>query len=262
MRSPECGLARETCCAKSCAVILKTAFTILATASVALAALKKTTAKPATKTATKPAAKATPKPAAKTYDNDGDDHSMFQAPSGAQATLDTGDLAEFSTLSATRQKFVSAVLHLTKCRLTYQFGSSEPANRGMDCSGTIHFLLRYMGLKNPPRDASSIYLWAQSYGTLKEVRTSDLHDSRLKDLRPGDLLFWEGTYDVGRNPPISHVMVYLGREKGNGAQVMAGASDGRKYRGVKRNGVSVFDFTLPKPGSRAVFVGFARVPGL
>lgn len=258
MRFLECSLARKPCCAKSCAVILKTAFLILAAASVALAAPKKATAKPATKVAPKPAAK----PVAKTYDNEGDDHSMFQAPSGAQATLDTGDLAEFSSLSAIRQKFVSAVLHLTKCRLTYQFGSCDPANRGMDCSGTIHFLLRYMGLKNPPRDASSIYLWAQSYGTLKEVRTSDLHDSRLKDLRPGDLLFWEGTYDVGRTPPISHVMVYLGREKGNGEQVMAGASDGRKYRGVKRNGVSVFDFTLPKPGSRAVFVGYARVPGL
>ena len=43
---------------------------------------------------------------------------------------------------------------------------------------------------------------------------------------------------------------------------MVGASDGRRYRGIKRNGVSVFDFVLPKADSRSVFVGYARVPGL
>lgn len=198
---------------------------------------------------------------AKTYDNDGDDlESPVQA--GPQATLDASDLREFDTLPPIAQKFVKGALHLTKCRLTYMFGSCDPAKGGMDCSGTIHFLLRYMGLKQPPRDARSIYLWAESHGTLTKVRTSDLDDPRLSTLRPGDLLFWEGTYDTGKTPPISHTMVYLGREKRTGAPVMAGASDGRKYRGIKRNGVSVFDFTLPKPSSRAVFVGFARVPGL
>jgi cell wall-associated NlpC family hydrolase len=201
------------------------------------------------------------KPPAKSYDNDGDD-SATPVQIGTQATLDASDLREFDGLSPIAQKFVKGALHLTKCRLTYQFGSCDPAKGGMDCSGTIHFLLRYMGLKNPPRDASSIYLWAQSHGTLSEVRTSNMDDPRLRALRPGDLLFWEGTYDTGRTPPISHTMIYLGREKTTGAPVMAGASDGRKYRGIKRNGVSVFDFTLPKAGSRAVFVGFARVPGL
>jgi cell wall-associated NlpC family hydrolase len=182
--------------------------------------------------------------------------------SGPQASLETTEIAGFGDLPPLSKKFVSAALHLTKCRLTYRFGSADPANGGMDCSGTIHFLLRYMGLKTPPRDASSIYLWAQSHGTLTEVRTNDINDPRFRSLRPGDLLFWEGTYDVQRIPPISHAMVYLGREKSTGNHVMAGASDGRRYRGVKRNGVSVFDFTLPKPGSKAVFVGFARVPGL
>jgi cell wall-associated NlpC family hydrolase len=235
-------------------VIFKALIVILASAVVCSAAPKKS----ALATTKKPAAA----PAKKTYDDDGDSAPSAPVQVGEQATLDATDLAEFSSLQPLAQKFVKAVLHLTKCRLTYRFGSCDPANGGMDCSGTIHFLLRYMGLKEPPRDASSIYLWAQAYGTLREVRTSDMSDPRLRDLRPGDLLFWEGTYDTGRNPPISHTMVYLGREKSTGAPVMAGASDGRKYRGVKRNGVSVFDFTLPKPGSRAVFVGFARIPGL
>ena len=227
--------------------MFKTAIALLATATVAVAAPKKAAATPTKKTV------------AKTYDDDGD---STPAQTGAQATLNDTDLAEFSTLKPIAQKFVKAVLHLTKCQLTYRFGSSDPKNGGMDCSGTIHFLLRYMGLKEPPRDASSIYLWAQAHGTLRELRTSDPNDPRMRDIRPGDLLFWEGTYDVGRNPPISHVMVYLGREKTTHSPVMAGASDGRKYRGIKRNGVSVFDFVLPKPGSRAVFVGYARIPGL
>lgn len=234
--------------------MLKTVFALFASAAVSVAAPKKPATAPK-----KPAAAPTKKPAEKTYDDDGD---STPAQSGAQATLNDSDLADFSTLKPIAQKFVKAALHLTKCQLTYKFGSSDPKNGGMDCSGTIHFLLRYMGLKDPPRDASSIYLWARAHGTLRELRTSDMDDSRFRDLRAGDLLFWEGTYDVGRNPPISHVMVYLGREKASRAPVMAGASDGRKYRGIKRNGVSVFDFVLPKPGSRAVFVGYARVPGL
>ena len=28
------------------------------------------------------------------------------------------------------------------------------------------------------------------------------------EMRSGDLLYWEWTYDVPRDPPISHVMVY------------------------------------------------------
>jgi cell wall-associated NlpC family hydrolase len=227
------------------------AVTLILAASLTAAAASK---------ASKPAPKRTT--ATQSYDDDGSDDRSTPAKSGAQATLDTTDLAEFSAQSPMAQKFINGALHLTKCRLTYRFGSADPANGGMDCSGTIHFLLRYMGLKNPPRDASSIYLWTQYHGTLRECSATDLNDPQLRGLRPGDLLFWEGTYDVNRNPPISHAMVYLGREKSTGAPVMAGASDGRRYRGVKRNGVSVFDFTLPKPGSRARFVGYARVPGL
>lgn len=227
------------------------ATSLLIAASLTVAAAPKTTRPAPTRSSAK-----------KSFDDDGSGDRSKPAQTGAQATLDAADLADFSAQSAMAQKFIKGALHLTKCRLTYRFGSADPANGGMDCSGTIHFLLRYMGLKNPPRDASSIYLWAQAHGTLRQSSTSDLNDPQLRGLRPGDLLFWEGTYDVKRNPPISHVMVYLGREKSTGAPVMAGASDGRRYRGIKRDGVSVFDFTLPKAGSSSRFVGYAKVPGL
>ena len=68
----------------------------------------------------------------------------------------------------------------------------------------------------------------------------------FKELLPGDLMFWTGTYETGRDIPISHVMLYLGREKGRGKRIMFGASDGRSYNGIQRWGVSVFDFKMPQ----------------
>jgi hypothetical protein len=90
----------------------------------------------------------------------------------------------------------------------------------------------------------------------------------LDALKPGDLLFWSGTYAVTRDPAITHTMIYLGREKATNQRVMVGASDGRTYKGQSRFGVSVFDFKVSRlrsksesePGS--VFVGYARIPGL
>ena len=70
--------------------------------------------------------------------------------------------------------------------------------------------------------------------------------SIFSKLRPGDLLFWSGTYKPtdGRTTPVSHVQIYLGHEQPGGNPVMIGASDGRTYRGIKRGGYGVFDFIL------------------
>jgi hypothetical protein len=57
-------------------------------------------------------------------------------------------------------------------------------------------------------------------------------------------------------------MIYLGTHRESGKPVMVGASDGRSYNGKKRRGVSVFDFRLPRPDSKAKFVGYASIPGL
>ena len=87
-------------------------------------------------------------------------------------------------------------------------------------------------------------------------------------LKPGDLLFWAGTYNVDRDPAITHTMIYLGREKATNQRVMVGSSDGRTYKGQSRSGVSVFDFKIAgrkastdnEPGP--TFVGYASIPGL
>jgi hypothetical protein len=82
-------------------------------------------------------------------------------------------------------------------------------------------------------------------------------------------MFWSGTYKVDRDVPVSHVMIYLGKEMGTNKPVMVGASDGRSYNGERRFGVSVFDFKLPngtpnKSDSDLVarFEGYSPIPGL
>jgi len=179
------------------------------------------------------------------------------------ASLAPADIAEFDEQPARIQKLLTYALELTKKNLRYNFGSNDPKSGGMDCSGTVNHILNAQGF-SAPRQSDGLYLWVQKNGNLKRVE--NVHspdDAALKSLKPGDLLFWEGTYNVGkRNPPTSHVMIYLGKQKSNGKPVMVGASSGRYYAGRARHGVSVFDFDLPRRGSSSVFVGYGPVPGL
>jgi hypothetical protein len=57
-------------------------------------------------------------------------------------------------------------------------------------------------------------------------------------------------------------MIYLGTLKADGKGVVFGASDGRRFRGKKITGVSVFDWRVPPSSSTSKFVGFAPIPDL
>jgi hypothetical protein len=172
------------------------------------------------------------------------------------ASLKPEALVEYAAQPGTRQQLFRAALALTEKNLGYLFGSAEPARGGMDCSGTIHYVLRQFGWKDVPRDSTGQFQWLRAAGTL---RTPDASFS-TKKLTPGDLLFWTGTYDTAPAGRISHVMLYLGTEKATGKPVMWGSSDGRPYGGRKRYGVSVFEFRLPKPESKSRFVGYGALP--
>lgn len=137
----------------------------------------------------------------------------------------------------------------------------------MDCSGFVYYVLKENGLNDVPRDSSQQYVWVRKAGTFQAVVSHKDDSFELEALRPGDLLFWTGTYSIERDPPITHAMIYLGREKGTNKRIMVGASDGRTYKGESRYGVSVFDFKLPRNGASAegrtpTFVGYGRIPGL
>ena len=140
----------------------------------------------------------------------------------------------------------------------------------MDCSGTVYFVLQSAGISDVPRTASEQYVWARKAGTFESVISKKLGSFELDGMRPGDLLFWTGTYSTDRDPPVTHSMIYLGKRNSDGKQLMFGASDGRTYDGRKIWGVSVFDFTIyhatqpSAPGKSAkpqsVFIGYATIP--
>lgn len=159
---------------------------------------------------------------------------------------------------------IESALALTKLNLTYKFGSADPSEGGMDCSGAIYYMLRAQGFKNVPRDASGQYVWARKQAQFFAVVSKKADGFEFADLQPGDLLFWSGTYSVAKDPPVSHTMIYLGVQRKRGQHVMWGSSDGRTYDGKARWGVSVFDFRMPRTegASQADFLGYARIPGL
>ena len=161
------------------------------------------------------------------------------------------------------QQLLTAALELTEQNLNYLYGSADPTRGGMDCSGTIYFLLQKMGMSDVPRSASQQYVWVRRADVFHPVVSTRLDSFELDALRPGHLLFWTGTYSTDVDPPVTHTMIYLGKARSDGRPLMVGASDGRTFRGDKKFGVSVFDFVIPKPEGRnpmSRFIGYAKIP--
>ena len=183
-------------------------------------------------------------------------------------TLSPNEIAGFDKYPARVQQILDAGLALTKENLGYTYGSADPANGGMDCSGFIYYLLTENGFKDVPRDSSQQYVWVRKAGAFNAVLSRHEDTFELDALKPGDLLFWSGTYNIDRDPPVTHTMIYLGREKRTNKRVLIGSSDGRTYDGKQRWGVSVFDFKMPPPPRSGdakispVFVGYGPIPGL
>jgi len=173
---------------------------------------------------------------------------------------------EFHAQPAGVRKLIESSLDLARQNLTYTYGSADPANGGLDCSGFIYYVLRQHGLTQVPRDSSGLYVWVRKAHSFRAVISRKPDSFEMDELLPGDLLFWIGTYATEHDPPVTHTMIYLGTEKASGAKIMIGSSDGRTYHGQKRNGVSVFDFTMPRTPAeadqRSTFIGYARIPGL
>jgi cell wall-associated NlpC family hydrolase len=187
---------------------------------------------------------------------------------GPNVSIGTDELLAYDEQPPRVKQFIEAALELSRKDLTYTYGSADPAKGGMDCSGAIYYLLTQQGFKDVPRDASGQYVWARKNGQFYAVISKKADSFEFGDLLPGDLLFWSGTYNVDRDPPVTHTMVYLGVQRKRGQHVMWGASDGRTYDGKARYGVSVFDFKMPRADknnaepTKADFLGYARIPGL
>ena len=180
------------------------------------------------------------------------------------ATIQTSQLEGFAKLSENRRKIIIAALTTARDNswLKYKFGGASPAAGGFDCSGAMYYVLRKAGL-HPPRTSAQQFIWLRDTGniTLTPDKPQSLDDKIFKNLTPGDLLFWSGTYKPtdGRKVKVTHVAMYLGKEK-DGRQVMISATKGRSYRGKRGDGYGVYDFKLPSKKSKARFVGFGSVP--
>jgi cell wall-associated NlpC family hydrolase len=134
-------------------------------------------------------------------------------------------------------------------------GESKPWT--MDCSNTVRWLHREHRGEVLPRTSSGQYEFFRSRGRLRRVPPDAARLARA--LRPGDLLFWEHTYRPQRKPPVTHVMMYLGRDRA-GRMWMAG-SQGRRGVGIhefrprQRMGGYNWFLWFRREGR---FVGFAR----
>jgi cell wall-associated NlpC family hydrolase len=127
----------------------------------------------------------------------------------------------------------------------------------MDCSNAARYLVRQTRGIELPRTASDQYNYVRRNGHLKRAAgffggTPDT-SWWAKRLKPGDLLFWEHTYKPQRKPPVTHVMVYLGRGE-NGELLMAGSQNSR--------GVGIYKLKPQVPyGGHGGFLGLFKKKG-
>jgi hypothetical protein len=181
--------------------------------------------------------------------------------------LETSELRDFSKLEESRKKLIEAAIATGKevAGMPYKFGGNGSKDGGFDCSGAMHYILHKVGL-NPPRTSADQFLWVKENSQLHLVAdgAKDTEDKSFADLKPGDLVFWSGTYvpTDGRTVAISHVAIFLGYEKKDGRPVMINATDGRSYRGKKGNGFGVYDFRVPSEKSKSKMAGYGTPPGL
>jgi len=186
---------------------------------------------------------------------------------GKPALITVEELKEFEALPEDRKKIIRKAIEVATESpwLPYRFGGSSPKDGGFDCSGAMYYVMMEVGI-DPPRTSANQYLWLKEEGRLNVIvaNVTSLDDPGMKALQPGDLLFWGGTYEPadGRKVNITHVALFLGHEKKDGRAVMINATDGRSYRGTKANGYGVYDFRLPREGSKTIFMGYGTPPGI
>src|SRR5262245_4258068 len=98
------------------------------------------------------------------------------------------------------RQILDAGLALAKEDLGYRYGSADPANGGMDCSGFIYYVLKQNGFPDVPRDSSQQYVWVRKAGDFDAVLSRKEDSFKFNDLKPGELLFWRVTYKIDRDP--------------------------------------------------------------
>ena len=178
----------------------------------------------------------------------------------------TSFLVHGAATAEQHQKLVETCRWLSKQDLSYAQSWQPPGHPyiiTMDCSNTVRFIVWKVFGFDIPRTASDQYLYFKKKGKIRSVpmESDGKVDSEklMTEMRSGDLLYWEWTYNVPRYPPISHVMIYLGRKKGGEAMV-AGSS--QRMDGERGGGVDVYAFDPNAPcGNAKNFFNFVTHRG-
>src|SRR6266853_4410632 len=74
------------------------------------------------------------------------------------ATLSPEAISGFENYPPKVQQLLNSALELTTRNLDYTYGSADPDNGGMDCSGFVYFVLKQNGVDGVPRDSSEQYV--------------------------------------------------------------------------------------------------------
>ncbi len=142
----------------------------------------------------------------------------------------------------------------------------EARSWAMDCSNTTRYLYKVTAGLQLPRTASDQYYYLHLQGKAWDVPliAEGLPDTNYlrRNLKPGDLLFWENTYRPERQPPITHVMVFLGTNA-QGQWIMAGSQSSRGGEHNRRNGgPDVYVFRPSQPcGGYSTWMGIVHHKG-
>ncbi|MEM9400669.1 MAG: NlpC/P60 family protein [Verrucomicrobiota bacterium] len=176
------------------------------------------------------------------------------------------DLSYAQLSSEEHKKLVETSRWLATKRISYAKKWSPPNEKDywvMDCSNTARYLYKKTFNVSLPRTASSQYYTLKKEGKVHaapllndgSVDTEKL----LSQLRSGDLLFWEWTYDIKRTPPVSHVMIYLGQTANGKAKMTGSASRARGEHG-RQGGIDVYSFNpnSPSGGVKNIFGKYVR----
>jgi cell wall-associated NlpC family hydrolase len=167
------------------------------------------------------------------------------------------------------QRFLQQARALGDMGLEYDEDWRPPGEShtwAMDCSNTARYLYKVTAGIELPRTASDQYYYLHLQGKAWDVPQgpngfADTNYLR-QYLKPGDLLFWENTYRPDRQPPITHVMVFLGTNT-QGQWIMAGSQSSRGGEHNRRNGgPDIYVFRPSQPcGGYTTWLGFVHHQG-
>lgn len=125
---------------------------------------------------------------------------------------------------------------------------NEKLSIRMDCSNTVKYVFKKALNIDLPRTSFDQYRAVMESGNFNSTpRTSEGridNDMLTKKMKSGDILFWINTHDnipKNWNPPIGHVMIYLGKSK-TGKKLMFGAGTFGKGKNTDDGGIDVYIF--------------------